>query len=282
MVRPLSYESAWLALNALKTPSMVVASSALLEISAAPKVSTAMAKVYPKNYQKKLRPLGTAFEDMRFPKKDGDTRQASIIISQLINKHVCPLEDVWLDEEAMNFADDFTLHIAVQGLKMSMEDFGDWVSGDPAEVADHLGLQTMLGLLWGWYSNKNEAEALWRTFNDRFQWGMPDFPNFPDDHYVDIKRLRKKLKKAGAHCLCTLLLAIDGSTDNVFFDFDYEYWQAIDLNVTALLSLHKDWEKALPLLTECNQAIDLLIEKPEFYKIFLEAYRNSLRPRTKN
>ena len=125
MLHPISYESAWLALYALKTPSMVVASSALLEISAALKVSTAMAKVYPKDYQKRLRPLRTAFEDMRFPKKDGDARQASIIISQLINRHLCPLDDVWLDEEAMNFADDFTLHIAVQGLKMSMEDFGD-------------------------------------------------------------------------------------------------------------------------------------------------------------
>jgi hypothetical protein len=258
---------------------MVVASSALLEISAALKVSAAMTKIYPKDYQKRLRPLRTAFEDMRFPNRDGDARQGSIIISKLINKHLCPLDDVWIDEEAMNFADDFTLHIAVQGLKMSMEDFADWVSGDPAEVPNHLGLQTMLGLLWGWYTNENEGEALWRTFNDRFQWGVPDFPHFPDDHYVDVKRIRRKLMKAGAHCLYTLLLAIDGSTDTVFFDFDYEYWQAIELNVTSLLSLHKDWEKALPLLAECNQAIDLVIEKPEFYKIFLEAYRSSLRPR---
>ena len=72
---------------------------------------------------------------MRFPRKDGDASQASTIVSQLIDKHLCPLDDVWLDEEAMNFADDFTLPIAVQGLKMSMEDFGDWISGDPSRCS---------------------------------------------------------------------------------------------------------------------------------------------------
>jgi hypothetical protein len=281
MVQPISYETAWLALYSMKTPSMPVASSALLEVSAALKVSSAIAQVYPKDFKRRIRPLKTAFEDMRFPRKEGDASQASIIVSRLIDKHLCPLDDVWLDEEAMNFAEDFTLHIAVQGIKMSMDDFGDWVSGDPADVADHLGLPTMLGLLWGWCGNEGEAQELWRRYNSRFNWGIPDFPKLPDDHYVDITSLRRKLKKADAHCLCTLLLAIDGSTDNVFFDFDYEYWQAIELNVTSLLALHKDWKKALPLLKECNEALDLLAEKPEFYKVFLEAYMGSLRPRSK-
>lgn len=282
MAQQISYESAWLSLYSLKTPSMAVASSALLELSAALKVSNAIAQVYPKDFRKKLRPLKMAFEDMRFPKKDGDAGQASIIVSRLIDKHLCPLDEVWLDEEAMNFGEDFTLHIAIQGFKMSMEEFGDWTSGDPAEVGDHLGFPTMLGLLWGWCGSEGETQELWRIYNDRFHWGVPDFPKLLDDHYIDVKRLRRKLKKAGALCLCTLLLAIDGSTDNVFFDFDYEYWQAIELNVTSLSSLHRDWEKALPLLNECNQALDLLAEEPEFYKVFLDAYRSSMRPRTKN
>jgi hypothetical protein len=282
MVQPISYDAAWLALYSLRTPSITMASSTLLEMSAALKVSSAIAQAYPKDFKKRLRPLKTAFEEMRFPKKEGDPSQASIIVSQLIDKHLCPLDEVWLDEEAMNYSDDFTLPIAVQGLKMSMEDFGDWASGDPAEVADHLGLQIMLGLLWGWFDNESEAQELWRTFNERFKWGVPDFPKIPNDHYVNVKRLRRKLRKAGAHCLCTLLLAIDGSTDNVFFDFDYEYWQAIELSVDSLLSLHRDWQKALPLLEECNQAFDLLAEEPEFYKVFLDAYRSALRPRTKN
>jgi hypothetical protein len=281
MVQQTSYEAAWLALHSLKTPSMAVASSALFELSAALKVSNAIAQVYPKEFRQKLRPLKTAFEDMRFPRKDGEAGQASITVSRLIDKHLCPLDDVWLDEEAMNFAEDFTLHIAVQGFKMSIEEFGDWTSGDPAEVADHLGFPTMLGLLWGWCASEGEAQGLWGIYNDRFHWGVPDFPELPDDHYVDMRRLRRKLKKAGALCLCTLLLAIDGSTDNVFFDFDYEYWQSIELNVTSLISLHQDWEKALPLLQECNQALDLLAEEPEFYKVFLDAYRSSMQPRTK-
>ena len=282
MSHSVSYKDAWLALSSLKTPSISVASLALLEISAALRVSTAIAQVFPKDFRKRLRPLKLAFEEMRFPKKDGDASQASAIVSQLIDRHLCPLDDVWLNEEVMNFAEDFTLHVAVQGFKMSMEDFGDWISGDPPDVPDHLGLHTMIGLIWGWYGDECELQKLWRIYNHRFNWGVPNYPEFPEDQYVDVKLLRKKLKKAGAHSLCTLLLAIDGSTDNVFFDFDYEYWQPIDLTVSTLLALHKDWEKALPLVEECNQALDLLATNPEFYKIFLEAYGNSLRPRTKN
>ena len=59
------------------------------------------------------------------------------------------------------------------------------------------------------------------------------FPNFPDDHYVDVKRLRQKAQESWRSLLYTLLLAIDGSTDNVFFDFDYEYWQAIELSIDS-------------------------------------------------
>jgi len=282
MSQSISYKDAWLALSSLKTPSISVASSALLEISAALRVSAAIAQVFPKDFQKRLRPLKLAFEEMRLPKKDDYASQASAIVARLIDRHLCPLDDVWLNEEVMNFAEDLTIHIAVQGIKMSMEDFGDWISGDPPDVPDHLGLHTMLGLLWGWYGNECEIQELWRIYNNRFNWGVPDYPEFAEDQYIDVKILRKKLTKAGAQSLFTLLLAIDGSTDNVFFDFDYEYWQSIDLTVPALVSLHKDWEKALPLIDECNQAFDLLVTKPEFYKIFLDAYGNSLRPRTKN
>lgn len=282
MSRSVSYKDAWLALSSLKTPSISVASSALLEILAALQASAAIAQVFPKDFRKRLRSLKFAFEEMRLPQKDGDARQASAIVSQLIDRHLCPLDEVWLNEDVMNFAEDLTIHIAVQGFKMSMEDFGDWISGDPPDVPDHLGLHTMMGLVWGWYGDECEIQELWRTYNDRFKWGIPDYPEFPADHYVDVKRLRKKLKKASAQSLCTLLLAIDGSTDNVFFDFDYDYWQSIDLTVSTLLALNKDWGKALPLVEECHRAFDLLAEKPEFYKIFLDAYRSSLRPRTKN
>jgi len=282
MSQAVSYKDAWLALSSLKTPSIAVASSALLEISAALRVSAAIAQVFPKDFQKRIRPLKLAFEEMRLPKKDGDARQASAVVSQMIDSHLCPLDEVWLNEDVMNFAEDLTIHIAVQGFKMAMEDFGDWISGDPPDVPDHLALHTMLGLLWGWSGDECEIQELWRIYNNRFNWGVPDYPEFPEDHYVDVKILRKKLKKAGAQSLCTLLLAIDGSTDNVFFDFDYEYWQSIDLTVPMLLALHKDWGKALPLVQECHQAFDLLAEKPEFYKIFLGTYRSSMRPRTKN
>jgi hypothetical protein len=280
MSQSINYQDAWTALFSMKTPSIGVASSALLEISAALQVNGAIAQVFPTDFRRRLRPLKLAFEQMRFPKKDGDPSEASAIVSQLIDRNLCPLDEVWLNEEAMNFAEDFTLPIAIQGFKMSMEDFGDWISGDPPDVPDHLGIHTMIGLIWGWCGDEREIHELWRIYNDRFHWGIPVYPEFPSDHYLDVKMLHQKLKKAGAQSLYTLLLAIDGSTDSVFFDFDYEYWQAIELNTSSLISLHKDWQKALPLIDECNQALDLLVAKPEFYKVFLDSYAGSLRPRT--
>ncbi len=280
MIQSISYQDAWLALFSLKTPSVAVTNSALLEVSAALRVSAAIAQIFPKDYRKRLRPLKAAFEGIRFPKKDGDASEVSAIAAQLIDRYLCPLDEVWLNEETMNFAEDFTLHIALQGFKMNMEDFGDWIAGDPLDVPDHLGLHTMIGLLWGWYGDESEIHEVWKIFNHRFKWGVPGYPEFPPNHYLDVRRFRQKLRRAGAQSLCALLLAIDGSTDNVFFDFDYEYWQSIDLSTDNLLSLHKDWQKALPLIDECNRALDLLAAKPEFYKVFLNSYANSLRPRT--
>ena len=174
MSQSIGYKDAWLTLFSLKTPSIAVASSALLEMLAALRVSAAIAQVFPKDFRKRLRPLRFAFEEMRFPKKDGNASQASAIVSQLINRHLCPLDDLWLNEEVMNFAEDLTIHIAVQGFKMSMEDFGDWISGDPPDVPDHLGLHTMMGLIWGWYSDECEIQELWRIYNNRFNWGVPN------------------------------------------------------------------------------------------------------------
>jgi hypothetical protein len=282
MTDVISYQEACLWLFTIRTPRIIHASSALLEISAALRVSAAIATLFPKDYKRRLNPLKSAREEIRKPRKDNEATQISTLVSQLINKYLCPLDDLWLNEEAMNFADDATIHIAVQGLKMTMDDFGDWMSGDPADVPDHLGLQTMVGLLWGWSSDEADMRRLWARYNDRFNWGVPDYPDLADDLYIDVNILRRKLKKANAGCLCTLLLAIDGSTDNVFFDFDYEYWQPIDLTVSSLLALHKDWKKALSLIKECNQAFDLLAERPEFYKVFLDAYISSLRARTRN
>ena len=57
MVQPISYDAAWLALYSLKTPSITMASSTLLEMSAALQVSSAIAQAYPKDFKKRLSPL---------------------------------------------------------------------------------------------------------------------------------------------------------------------------------------------------------------------------------
>ena len=282
MPKPISYADAWLALYTLKTPSMSIAISGLHEVSAALRVSAAIAQIYPKDYRKRLKPLKSAFDDIRFPKRENDGSRASVIVSQLINKHLFPLDDVWLSDEMMNFSDDLTVHIAVQDARMSMDDFAEWVSSDPSELSDHLGLYIMIGLIWGWFEADCKIEEVWRIYNNRFNWCVPDYPDFPDDHFIDIKILRRRLNKVGAQTLCTLLLAADGSTDNIFFDYDYEYYAPIALSTPSLVALHKDWVQALPLIDECNTACGLLAKKPEMYRIFLDAYGKSLRPRRKD
>jgi hypothetical protein len=87
------------------------------------------------------------------------------------------------------------------------------------------------------------------------------------------------LKKHHILPLYTALLAIDGDTGNIFFDFNYEYHYLPTIDTATLLELHKAWEKAKPLVQDCSEAFDLLFEKPDTYIKFLEAYRVSLRSR---
>jgi hypothetical protein len=279
MSKPIRYADAWLALHNLKTPSLSVAVAGLHQSSAALRVGAAIAWVYPKNFRKRLKPLQSALDDLRFAGKNNEPGRASAVISQLINETLFPLDDAWLSDEMMDFSDDLTIHLAVQDARMSMDDFAEWISMDPSELPDHLGIYMMIGLLWGWFDTDCEIEVVWKLYNQRFQWGVPAYPHFPTDRYIDIRALRRRLKKAGAQSLCTLLLAADGSTNNVFFDYDYEYYAPISLSTASLLALHKDWGKALPLIDECQAAFDLLGRRPEMYRIFLEAYGKSLRPR---
>jgi hypothetical protein len=197
----------------------------------------------------------------------------------LINEHLFPVDEIWLWDEMMNLGEDPVIHLSIQGPRLSYDDFADAMSTNPYELPDGLGFPIMVALLWGWFEGDAEIETVWKVYNERFHWGAPVWPDFPDDRYLDPKILRRQLKKRGILPLYTALLAIDGDTGNIFFDFNYEYNYLPPIDTTTLLELHKAWEQAQPLVQDCSDAFELLFEKSDTYIKFLEAYRASLRPR---
>ncbi len=279
--RPALLDRAKLGLLGLNRPSYSLADDVLTEIYVALQVSTVIAQVHPKDYRKRIRkPLQEFFQDMRLPrmqKTDNQGSRQSVLVARLINDHLFQVDDFWLDEECMDFGTDHTLQIQPLGYKVSFDEFDELLS-DADNLTRAGSFILFLGILWG-NVDKDEQEDIWRQCSDIYRWDIPELPEVPGNHYIDITRLRKNLKKHGLGSLSLMLEAIDGSTGNVFFDFDYETWMPLTIGEKDLLALHEDWQKVHSVKKVLDQADDLLNNRPDVFKVFLGAYLKSLRRR---
>ena len=279
--RPALLDRAKLGLLGLNRPSYSLADDVLTEIYVALQVSTVIAQVHPKDYRKRIRkPLQEFFQDIRLPrmqKTDNQGSRQSVLVARLINDHLFQVDDFWLDEECMDFGTDHTLQIQPLGYKVSFDEF-DELLADVDNLTRAGSFILFLGILWG-NVDKGEQEDIWRQCNETYRWDIPELPEVPGNHYIDMTRLRKNLKKDGLESLSLMLEAIDGSTGNVFYDFDCETWMPLTIGEKDLLSLHEDWLKVYPVKKVLDRADDLLNNRPDAFKVFLGAYLKSLRRR---
>jgi len=275
----LAYEAMKAELLGFRKPSIGQLVETVMEFSVAIQVCAAIAKVHPKDYHKRLKSLARAALGNPIARGQEGGYSLSVTITNLVNEHLFPVDEIWLWDEMMNLGEDPVLHLSIQGPRLSYDDFADIMSTDPNELHEELGFPVMVALLWGWFEGDADIRGVWRVFNERFRWGIPEWPDFPDDRYLDFKVLKRQLKKRGILPLSTALLAIDGDTGNIFFDFNYEYHYLPPIDTPTLVELHKAWKKAQPLIRDCSEAFDLLIEKPDTYIRFVEAYQASLRAR---
>jgi hypothetical protein len=273
------YEAMKAELLTWKKPSIGQLVETVLEFSIAIQVCAAIGKVHPGDYHRRLSSLaGAALGNPAARGQEGEY-SLSVTVTKAINEHLFPIDEIWLWDEMMNVGEDPVVHLSIQGPRLSYDDFADAMSTNPYELPEALGFPIMVALLCGWFEGDADIREIWRVYNERFRWGVPDWPDFPDDRYLDFKLFRRQLKKRGIGPLYTALLAIDGDTGNIFFDFNYEYHYLPTIDTNSLVELHKAWEQAQPLIQDCSEAFDLLFEKPDTYIAFLEAYRVSLRRR---
>jgi hypothetical protein len=274
-------DRARLGLLSLNRPSYSLADDVLTEVYVALQVSTVIARVHPKDYKKRSRkPLQEFFQDIRLPrmqKTDNQGSRQSVLVARLINDHLFQVDDFWLEEECMDFGTDHTLQIQPMGYRVSFDEFDELLS-DIDNLTRAGSFILFLGILWG-NVDKDEQEALWRDCNEIYQWGIPELPEVPGNHYIDITWLKKNLRKQGLESLSLMLEAIDGSTGNVFYDFDPETWMPLTIGETDLLALHEDWRKVNAVKKILDRADDLLNNRPDVFKLFLGAYLKSLRSR---
>lgn len=261
-----------------KVPSIGAVVGKLSEIGAASVVCAAIAKTYPKDYRKRLHPLSEDKSWLLPTALGSESSPMSATISTLINDHLFPLDELWLDEEQMDYREDATIHLGLHQYRITYDEFSDMVSTDPGELSDYAGFAIIACMLGGWLDE--DFDRYWKMYNRRFKWGIPNVPRLPDgSHYLNMRIFKRELKKRGISPLYTMFLAIDGNTGNIFFDFDYELEMPPTVTAATLVYLHQEWKKSLPLVKECDQAFDLLMTDPQIYIKFLDAYKASLRKR---
>jgi hypothetical protein len=274
----LTYAQMKTELTRFKIPAIDAVVGKLCEIRAAAVVSAAIARAHPRDYRRRLSPLvGDRFwVSPSIIEKEGSS--VSGIISRLIHDHLFPVDDFWLEDEEMDYQEDATVHLGLYQYRISYDEFTDMVSSDPRELSDYAGVPLMACLLGGWLDE--DFDRFWAIYNRRFRWGIPTAPHLSGrDHYLSPGILKKELKKHGIAPLYSMFLAIDGSTGNIFFDFDYETDMPPAIALETLMVLHREWKRAQFIAHECDLAFDLIMTDPQIYIKFLDAYRASLRKR---
>jgi hypothetical protein len=136
----------------------------------------------------------------------------------------------------------------------------------------------MVGILWG-NVEPDSIKEVWSFCNETYKWKLPDVPHMPNDHYIDVSQLKRGLRKHGLQSLTTLIEAFDGSTGNVFYDYDPESWLPITISEKDLIVAHEDWLKVPKIRKILDEAYEILETDPDVFPVFLEAYVKSLRPR---
>jgi hypothetical protein len=274
----LMYDQMKVELTKFKVPSIGAVVGKLSEIGAAAVVCAAIVKAHPKDYRKRLRPLSEDQSWLLPTTLHNESSTVSSTISRLINDHLFSVDEYWLDEEQMDYREDATIHPGLYQHRITYDEFTDMVSTDPSELSDYAGFPIIVCMLGGWLDE--DLERYWKVYNQRFKWGIPDAPKLPDgSHYLNMMIFKKELKKRGVLPLSTMLEAVDGSTGNVFFDFDYETEMPPSVTPATLDYLHQEWKRSRPIAKECDKAFDLIREDPQVYIKFVDAYQASLRKR---
>lgn len=178
----------------------------------------------------------------------------------------------------MDYREDATIHPGLHQYRITFDEFSEMVSTDPSELSDYAGFPIIVCMLGGWLDE--DFDRYWKICDRRFKWGIREVPKLPDgSHYLNMMIFKRELKKRGVLPLSTMLEAVDGSTGNVFFDFDYENEMPPTVTLTTLVYLHQEWKNSLSLAKECDKAFDLIRKDPQVYIKFVDAYKASLRKR---
>lgn len=274
----LTYDQMKVELTKFKVPSIGAVVGKLSEMGTAAVVCAAVAKAHPKDYRKRLRPLTEDTSWLLPTTLHSENSSISPTISRLINDHLFPVDEFWLDEEQMDYREDAAIHPGLYQHRITYDEFAEMVSTEPGELSDYSGFPIMACMLAGWLDE--QFDQFWKMYNERFRWGIPDAPRLPgNDHYLSLRVFKRELKKRGIAPLYTMFLAIDGNTGNIFFDFDYEMEMPPTVTPATLDYLHREWERSRPVAKECDQAFDLIMTDPQIYIKFLDAYQASLRKR---
>ena len=274
-------ETARLALLRLNPPSYGFADAALTEVYVALQVISVIAKVHPKNYKKRVpKLLHEFFRDIRTPRMRQTNNQGnynSTLIARLINDNLFHLDEFWLDEECMDFGTDNIVQIEWLGYRVSWDEYDEMLSRLD-ELTRAGSFTVMMGILWGNVESTSIKEV-WDFCNETYKWNLPGIPEIPNDCYIDISQLRKSLRKHGLQSLATLIEAFDGSTGNIFYDYDPETWLPITISEKDLTVAHEDWLSVPKIRKVLDEAYDILETRSDVFVLFLQAYMKSLHPR---
>jgi len=241
-------------------------------------VQLAYQQLYPDNFSERLAKhmfsvrLSDLLDDTQTEKLRDSLMDA---VAQLFPIDVDAMEANWQPGE------EAVIYIEAQNISMSWDEFDELLESplDLAISSDALAFPMLI-----WSINNDVSGETWETLSEALGWNT-QCPEYGANTYIDMVCLRARLKKQGLLLFETAILLAWKDTGNYFIDFDaYDetnYAPVYSFSADALCDLAKEYQQALPIIREYNQAMKMLDDDPTIFDTLTRLIEQSLVEREK-
>lgn len=241
-------------------------------------VQLAYQQLYPDHFNEKLAKhmFSVRLSDLLDETQTDKLRDSLMdAVAQLFPIDVDAMEANWQPGE------DAVIYIEAQNISMSWDEFDELLQSplDLAASSDALAFPMLI-----WSINNDVSGETWETLSEALGWNTR-CPKYGANTYIDRVSLRARLKKQGLLPFETAILFAWKDTGNYFIDFDpYDesnYGPAYSFSADAICELAREYQQALPIIREYNQAMKMLDDDPSIFDTLTRLIEQSLVEREK-
>lgn len=200
------------------------------------------------------------------------------LFSQALEKinELCPINTDVIEEQLLNYEGELCLMPDQLGFPYSLNDVCEMLEY-PDDLNDEMAFEWFVVALGGML----EFEHLEMLVERYPEWDLR-LEDLPGNGVLDWAKFEKALKRAGLAEFALAFRTIWRDTGNIYLDFDpYSEdtwnWELPDFAPEGVRRLCEEYQKAMPLISANQEALDRIQQEPEIYRKLVKIMKRCLK-----